>query len=68
MNENIKDLFNKVQDKNSFIIYLSNEFNIKPNSIRTNWFQTFFSIPDKHKERVIELLQRQIQQQNKIAV
>lgn len=66
MLQNIKDLYTKVDKKNDFILLLSQEFSIKPNSIRTNWFQTFFSIPEKHQSRVLELLQKRIQLQNKV--
>ena len=45
----------------------SNEFKIKPSSIITNWFSTFYSVPDKHQKRVIQLLQNTIKSQNLIS-
>ena len=68
MENNIKNLYNQVDNKFDFILLLSNEFKLKPNSIRTNWFATFYSVPNKHQDRVIELLQNTIQRQNLIAV
>ena len=68
MKSNIKNLYDQVDNKFDFIILLSKEFKIKPSSIRTNWFSTFYSIPEKHEQRVIELLQNTIQRQNLIAV
>tara|TARA_R110002051_G_C8374478_1_gene444101 strand:+ start:320 stop:526 length:207 start_codon:yes stop_codon:yes gene_type:complete len=68
MEENIKHLYTQIENKHGFIILLSHEFKLKPNSIRTNWFATFYSVPNKHQDRVIELLQNTIQRQNLVAV
>jgi hypothetical protein len=68
MENNIKNLFNQVDNKFDFILLLSKEFKVKPNSIRTNWFATYYSIPNKHQARVIELLQNTIKTQNLVAV
>ena len=68
MQENIKHLFNQIENKFDFILLLSKEFKVKPNSIRNNWFSSYYSIPEKHEQRVIELLQNTIQRQNLIAV
>ena len=68
MNQNIKQLFIQIENKFDFILLLSNEFKVKPNSIRNNWFSSYYSIPEKHEPRVIELLQNTIQRQNLIAV
>ena len=68
MNQNIKQLFIQIENKFDFILLLSNEFKVKPNSIRNNWFSSYYSIPEKHESRVIELLQNTIQRQNLIAV
>ena len=67
MVKNIKQLFPQIENKYEFILLLSNEFKIKPSSIRTNWFSTFYSVPNKHQDRVIELLQNTIQRQNLIS-
>ena len=68
MNQNIKQLFNQIDNKFDFILLLSNEFHVKPSSIRTNWFSTYYSITQKHESRVLEILQNTIRQQNLIAV
>ena len=68
MTQNIKDLFRNVKNKTEFIELLSKEFDRKPASIRNNWFASFYSIPQEHEERVVELLQRTIIAQNLKAV
>ena len=68
MQENIKHLFNQIENKFDFILLLSKEFKVKPNSIRNNWFAAYYSIPQKHESRVLEILQNTIRQQNLIAV
>ena len=68
MNQNIKQLFNQIDNKFDFILLLSKEFKVKPNSIRNNWFAAYYSIPQKHELRVLEILQNTIKQQNLIAV
>jgi|TARA_R110001599_G_scaffold165527_1_gene354932 hypothetical protein len=67
MVKNIKQLFPQIENKYEFILLLSNEFKIKPSSIRTNWFSTFYSVPDKHQKRVVQLLQNTIKNQNLIS-
>lgn len=68
MQENIKQLFNQIENKFEFILLLSKEFKVKPNSIRNNWFSSYYSIPEKHESRVVEILQQTIRQQNLVAV
>ena len=68
MKQNIKELFNQIENKFDFIILLSKEFKVKPNSIRNNWFSSYYSIPEKHESRVVEILQQTIRQQNLVAV
>ena len=68
MQENIKHLFNQIENKFDFILLLSKEFKVKPNSIRNNWFSSYYSIPEKHESRVVEILQQTIRQQNLVAV
>lgn len=64
MRQNIKELFEEVENQRAFIELLSREFNILPASIRNNWFYGFYSIPEKHHKRLTELLQRTIAAQN----
>ena len=58
----------KRENKFDFILLLSKEFKVKPNSIRNNWFSSYYSIPEKHESRVVEILQQTIRQQNLVAV
>tara|TARA_R100000935_G_scaffold19306_1_gene37203 strand:- start:393 stop:599 length:207 start_codon:yes stop_codon:yes gene_type:complete len=65
---NIKNLYEQVNDKKGLILLLSEEFNVRPNSIRTNWFSTYWSIPLKHEQRVLSLLQNTVTQQNSVTI
>ena len=67
MNHNIKHLFDQIDNKLDLISLLSNEFKVKPNSIRNNWFSSYYSIPEKHEDRVVQLLQNTIKSQNLIS-
>ncbi len=68
MKENIKQLYNELDNKKSFVLLCSDEFKIKPQSIRNNWFSGFYSIPDKHQEQLLKLLQNCLMQQIKTEV
>ncbi len=48
--DNIKNLFDKVEDKQDFYEKISHEFGIAASSARINWF-TNFQIPNKYKLR-----------------
>lgn len=63
MKQNIKELYNELDNKKGFVLLCSDEFKIKPQSISNNWFNSYWSIPDKHVERVLELLQNYLKQQ-----
>jgi hypothetical protein len=64
MIQNIKKLYSEINNQKEFCLLLSKEFELKPNSIRTNWLSTYYSVPDKYQARVIEILQKTIKQQN----
>lgn len=55
MNDNIKELYSQVLEKNDFIKLVANEYGRSESSVRSNWLSTF-SIPDHFKKRVHELL------------
>jgi len=63
MKQNIKDLYKELENKKDFVLLCSDEFNIKPSSVQCNWFSKYWSIPDKHLDRVLELLQNYFKQQ-----
>lgn len=52
----IKELYDLIDDKKAFCEGIAPEFKISSRSIYTNWFSSFWSIPDKHMTRVLELL------------
>jgi|TARA_R100001463_G_scaffold124211_1_gene181094 2-succinyl-5-enolpyruvyl-6-hydroxy-3-cyclohexene-1-carboxylate synthase len=60
--DNIQRLFSVVKDKKAFIQLLHDDLKCKtkPQSMRTNWFAGFWNMPDKYKERTIQLLQNTI--------
>ena len=72
MIENIKKLFQGTEDqpgvldKTEFIIELSKHVPAKPNTIRQHWLSDYglWSIPDRHQELVLKMLQKTINKQN----
>lgn len=67
--DNIKRLYKKINDKYKLLETASNEFGRKPASIKKNWLcdSGFWSVPEECQDRLIELLQNQIQKQNGVA-
>lgn len=46
--EQIKELYEKVEDKKDFHLAVAEEFELQYSSIRTNWFGSRFEIPTKY--------------------
>ena len=65
MIDNIKSLYSQVDKKNKLIEKVANDLGKKPNTLKNHWFSTFFSIPDEHQPRVIEILEETINNQSK---
>jgi hypothetical protein len=63
--DNIKYLFEKVEDKTDFYEAVSKEFGIEVSSVRVGWFYRF-EIPKKYKvmERLITFMQNYIANKN----
>lgn len=59
----IKGLHTRIKDKTGFAIDLSAKFGVEPSTVRTHWFGPLLSVPKKHRERVIEELEKVIKQQ-----
>ena len=66
MINNIKDLFQQVDDKPAFIYELSQHVEAKPNTIARHWLSNsgHWSIPERNQETVLTILQNWIKQQN----
>ena len=66
MIENIKQLFEMVENKTNFIMELSKHVPAKGNTIRQHWLSDYglWSIPDRHQELVLKMLQKTINKQN----
>lgn len=64
MIDNIKTLYQQVNKKTDFIKMAADDLGKSPLTLRQHWFGLFWSIPEEHQERVVELLQRTISQQN----
>lgn len=64
--DNIKDLFEQVNNRTAFIEMVANDLKKKPISLSKNWFcaSGFWSIPDRYQNRVVELLQKTIASQD----
>jgi hypothetical protein len=63
--DNIKNLFEEVEDKKDFIERVSKEFNIAKSTARTGWF-TRFEIPKRYniQDNLISFMQKYIFKQN----
>jgi len=65
MIENIKKLWKQIDNKTNFIVMAANDLDKSPNTLRHHWFSNsgFWSVPEEHQPRVIELLQNTIKEQ-----
>ena len=62
-NQNIKNLWAKLPNdgsKTEFIKVVAEDLGKSPNTLHNHWFARFWQIPEKHQDRVIELLQNTI--------
>lgn len=68
--DNIKDLWSKLEhgSKTTFIELVAFDLGKSPNTLHNHWFARWWQIPEEFKDRVIELLQKTIAQQNKAQV
>lgn len=66
--DNIQKLYDQIEKKTKFIKEVAADLNKSPLTLRHHWFGNFWAIPADHEDRVIELLQAKIRQQNKVAV
>lgn len=64
MIENIKTLYQQIDDRRAVVVSIAEEFGLKPISVANNWFGSYWAIPDRHQERVAEILQNAIRIQN----
>lgn len=64
MIENIQKLYKQVEKKSDFIKNVAKEVGNTPSSTRTHWFSNFWSIPEEHQAKVVEMLQKTISKQN----
>lgn len=64
MLQNIKDLYKEVKAKTEFIKAAADDLNKSPLTLRQHWFGNFWSIPEEHQPRVVELLQNTLLTQN----
>ncbi len=65
MIEEIKIIYQKVDNKSGFIERLAIEFNKSARGIQNNWFSSLYSVPVKYQSKVLELLKQTIQNQIK---
>jgi hypothetical protein len=62
--ENIETLYHQLESKSDFIRLVAKELKKRPGTLQNHWFSGFFSVPEAHEDRVIELLQNTIKGQN----
>lgn len=64
MIENIKSLWQQIENKTKFMEMAAEDLGRSPLTLRQHWFAHFWSIPEEHQPRVVELLQNAIKEQN----
>ena len=66
MIDNIKNLFQQIENRTDCIATISGATGIKGNTIARHWLTDsgFWSIPEKHQETVVTILQKIIKKQN----
>lgn len=57
----IKALYNKVEDKQAFILKVAEVCDKVPATLQNHWFSGYFSIPKKYLQIVIDILRETIQ-------
>lgn len=64
--EKLKQLYAQVENRKQFHESVANEFEIKPSSVRTNWFGNRFEVPEKYgiMKRLIIHTKNYIKNQN----
>lgn len=65
---NIKTLWDKIDDKTDFLIKLSEENGRKVNTLRTHWFSksSNYGVPDSELKFTTTYMQNYIRSQNKV--
>ena len=58
MTQNIKALFEQVENKKEVVMYLSGHFKLRPSSVRSNWFSNYYAVPEKYQKEVVTILQK----------
>ncbi len=57
MNE-IKTLYGRLKNKKAFCEELSKSVDTSPRSLYNHWFGSFWAIPEKHQDLVLEKLKQ----------
>ena len=65
--EVIRELYDQIDKKTKFIIKVAKDLGKSPQTVRVHWFAQFWSIPEEYQQRVIELLEETIKNQNEPA-
>ena len=55
--DNIKNLYNKANNKKELILLLAESFEITPLSVKNHWLSGFYQVPEKHQDRCIRIMQ-----------
>lgn len=66
-NDKIKSLYKKVDKKTKFIKMVAEDLGLNPQYVRGHYFSSFWIIPEAKEDRIIELLDRTIENQKATA-
>ncbi len=61
--ENIKQLYAQITHKTKFIQIVADDLALSPRYLQNHYFGGFWSIPEKHQDRIIVLMQNTIKLQ-----
>lgn len=64
-NSNIKNLYNKTNNKKELTVLVAEHFNLNPLSVRNNWFCGFYQVPTKHQDKLISIMQNFVNKESK---
>lgn len=62
--EEIKSLYPKIQKKTKFIGEVAKEFSLNPQYVRGHYFSAFWTIPEDKQDKVVEMMNNKIEEQN----
>lgn len=61
--DNIKNLWQEINNKTNFIIAVAHDLDRSPNTLHNHWFARFWQVPEEKQDEVIKYMQTWIRNQ-----